>query len=115
MMMGVSHGGTIEQKLRASFDLFDKNGDGVLSREEVRDMFISIVKQKRAAQRFKATGVRSPVSAEPIDPKGMAAIDEVINTVFDRVDTDRSGTIDLQEFIRGFSEHPDVCGFFKQY
>jgi Ca2+-binding EF-hand superfamily protein len=43
-MMGVSHGGTIEQKLRASFELFDKNGDGVLSKDEIRDMFISIVK-----------------------------------------------------------------------
>ena len=83
MMMGVTHGGTIDQKLRASFDLFDKNGDGVLCKAEIREMFVSIVKQKRAAERFRATGIRTAAADEPVDAKALAAIDGVINTVFE--------------------------------
>eukprot|EP01105_Mastigella_eilhardi_P021994 TRINITY_DN5381_c0_g4_i1.p1 TRINITY_DN5381_c0_g4~~TRINITY_DN5381_c0_g4_i1.p1 ORF type:complete len:199 (+),score=46.55 TRINITY_DN5381_c0_g4_i1:62-658(+) len=113
-MMGVTYGGTLDQKLNASFELFDKNGDGGLSREEVRDMFLMIVKQKRAAQSFMKTGARVPMN-QPLDTKAMTAIEKVIDTVFDRVDRDKNGSIDRHEFMLGFSEHPDVCGFFKQF
>jgi hypothetical protein len=81
-LMGVTFGGTTEQKLKgthqfstplfkvalniffannilefdndihflklcfvASFEIFDKNGDGVLSRDEVRSMLVMVVKQ----------------------------------------------------------------------
>eukprot|EP00727_Mastigamoeba_balamuthi_P007799 m51a1_g364 hypothetical protein (199) ;mRNA; r:601183-602152 len=115
MMMGVTHGGTIEQKLRASFGLFDKNGDGVLSKEEVREMFILIVKQKKTAQMLRQTGAKPHAKPEPIDAKGLAAIDGIINTVFDKVDKDHNGVLDIDEFLLGFSEHPEVCGFFKQF
>ena len=41
----VTHGGTIEQKLKASFEMFDKDGNGELSKVEVREMFMLIVNQ----------------------------------------------------------------------
>eukprot|EP01106_Pelomyxa_sp_JSP_P015350 TRINITY_DN525_c0_g1_i1.p1 TRINITY_DN525_c0_g1~~TRINITY_DN525_c0_g1_i1.p1 ORF type:complete len:203 (+),score=59.79 TRINITY_DN525_c0_g1_i1:54-611(+) len=104
-MMGVTHGGSLEQKLEASFELFDKNGDGVLDRSEIRDMFIMIVKQKQRARG----------ASDQLDKAAMTAIDSVIDQVFDKVDTDRSGAIDRAEFKNGFSQHPEVCGFFKQF
>ncbi|KAH3761242.1 hypothetical protein Pelo_6934 [Pelomyxa schiedti] len=114
-MMGVTHGGTLEQKLNASFELFDKNGDGVLSKEEIREMFVMIVKQKRTATNMRKSAGSAAASAVELDDKAMAAINSVINTVFDRIDVDRNGTIDRDEFLNGFAKHPDVCGFFKQF
>ena len=115
MMMGVAQGGNVEAKLRASFDLFDADGNGSLDRDEVTAMFVNIVKQKRATQRFAATRIRTPASAEVIDDKQMKEIKRIIDEVFKKVDTDGSGDIDLEEFINGFSKHPEVCGFFKQF
>ncbi|KAH3756256.1 neurocalcin-like [Pelomyxa schiedti] len=106
-MMGVTHGGNLDQKLNASFDLFDKDGNGTLSRDEVKGMFVLIIKQKRAAA--------GQSQNEPLDEKSMQTIQGIVDTVFDRVDTDRSGAIDRQEFIAGFRDHPEICGFFKQF
>lgn len=41
----VTYGKSVEQKLKASFEIFDKNGDGKLTKEEVRNMFILILQQ----------------------------------------------------------------------
>jgi len=113
-MMGVTHGGTLEQKLNASFELFDKDASGDLSRDEIKEMFVMIVKQKKRAASQKSPGGAATADVV-LDAKSMAAIETVINTVFDRIDADHSGTIDRTEFLDGFSKHPDVCGFFKQF
>eukprot|EP01106_Pelomyxa_sp_JSP_P000329 TRINITY_DN104_c0_g1_i2.p1 TRINITY_DN104_c0_g1~~TRINITY_DN104_c0_g1_i2.p1 ORF type:complete len:171 (+),score=42.28 TRINITY_DN104_c0_g1_i2:106-618(+) len=98
-MMGVAQGGTTEQKLEATFEVYDKNGDGTLSRDEIKDMVLTVVKTKRGA----------------VDAKSLEAIDRTVATVFTVVDTDHNGVLDKAEFIKGFSEHPEVCGFFKQF
>lgn len=49
-LMGVTFGGTIDQKLRASFEIFDRNGDGSLSKDEVRQMLTMVVRQVTRAQ-----------------------------------------------------------------
>ncbi|KAH3762805.1 hypothetical protein Pelo_5347 [Pelomyxa schiedti] len=113
-MMGVTHGGTLEQKLNASFDLFDKNGDGVLSKEEIKEMFVMIVKQKKRALTLARTG-SGALTSEPLDAASLAAIDGVVETIFEQADADHNGTLDRGEFIAGFSAHPEVCGFFKQF
>lgn len=114
-MMGVLHWGSVEQKLKASFSLFDKNGDGQLSRVEINEMFVSMVKQKRAAEQSSKSGKRVTASTVSLSEKDMDSISRVVNTVFDKVDTDKSGEIDYDEFIKGFTTHPDICGFFKQF
>ncbi|KAH3757406.1 hypothetical protein Pelo_10834 [Pelomyxa schiedti] len=108
-MMGVTHGGTIDQKLEASFHLFDKDTDGRVSRDDIKDMFIMTVKQKRVAR----TGGSS--ASVILDNAAMEAIDKVIDSIFTKLDTDNSGFLDLEEFIAGFTKYRDVCGFFKQF
>ncbi|KAH3756045.1 hypothetical protein Pelo_12164 [Pelomyxa schiedti] len=108
-MMGVTHGGTLEQKLEASYQLFDKDGDGRVTRDEVREMFIMVVKQKRVARTGGST------ASVVLDKTAMDAINQVVETIFTKVDTDRSGWLSKEEFMVGFTKNPDVCGFFKQF
>lgn len=115
MMMGVTNFGTTEQKLKASFTLFDRNGDEVLSKEEVKEMLISVVKQRITLQHLNSTGKHISVDSVILDAKDVETIVKIVEEVFFKVDADRSGSIDYQEFVKGFSEHPDVCNFFKQF
>eukprot|EP01107_Rhizomastix_libera_P017368 TRINITY_DN810_c0_g1_i1.p1 TRINITY_DN810_c0_g1~~TRINITY_DN810_c0_g1_i1.p1 ORF type:complete len:194 (-),score=45.56 TRINITY_DN810_c0_g1_i1:113-694(-) len=110
MMLGVTYGGSVDQKLRASFEMFDINGDGQLTRAEVREMFILIVKQKWKMQNPTHKGQPPAMNAEEL-----VVVDDIIGTVFDKVDLDKNGTLDVEEFITGFSKHPDVCQFFMQF
>ena len=115
MMMGVTNFGTTEQKLKASFALFDRNGDEKLSKEEVKDMLVSVVKQRIALQHFNTTGKHISVDSVVLDAKDLGTIAKIVDEVFEKVDTDKSNFLDYQEFVKGFSEHPDVCNFFKQF
>lgn len=144
LMCGMTRAGTIEQRLEASFDLFDANGDGVLSKEEVRDILIMLVQQKKALARFQSTGRKTSPDHEPLDAKTLASIDRVVEATFAKADTDKvccffyllkkntfqlivvfifmfglcktqNGTIDKKEFTQGFATHPEICCFFKQF
>ena len=88
LMCGMTRAGTVEQRLEASFDLFDANGDGVLSKEEVRNILIMLVQQKMALARFQSTGRKTSPEREVLDPRTLASIDRVVETTFASVDTD---------------------------
>ena len=49
-----------------------------------------------------------------LDPEISREIKGIVSEIFERVDTDRSGTLSLEEFKEGFAKHPDICGFFNQ-
>lgn len=140
LMCGMTRAGTVEQRLEASFDLFDANGDGVLSKEEVRNILIMLVQQKMALARFQSTGRKTSPEHETLDARTLASIDRVVDTTFANVDTDKvcfppsfldncwtpsitsacvhgqkNGTIDKKEFTQGFATHPEICSFFKQF
>lgn len=88
-MCGMTRAGTIEQRLEASFDLFDANGDGVLSKEEVRSILIMLVQQKMALARFQSTGRKTSPERETLDARTLASIDRVVDATFASVDTDK--------------------------
>ena len=89
LMCGMTRAGTIEQRLEASFDLFDANGDGVLSKEEVRSILIMLVQQKMALARFQSTGRKTSPERETLDARTLASIDHVVDATFASVDTDK--------------------------
>eukprot|EP01107_Rhizomastix_libera_P004272 TRINITY_DN17307_c0_g1_i1.p1 TRINITY_DN17307_c0_g1~~TRINITY_DN17307_c0_g1_i1.p1 ORF type:complete len:194 (+),score=42.76 TRINITY_DN17307_c0_g1_i1:1-582(+) len=109
-MLGVTYGGSVDQKLRASFEMFDINNDGKLTQAEVREMFIMIVKQK-----WKMQNPTTKTAPPEMNADELKVVDEIIQNVFAKVDTDKNGTLDMEEFTSGFSKHPDVCQFFMQF
>uniref|UniRef100_UPI00358F17FE guanylyl cyclase-activating protein 1 n=1 Tax=Myxine glutinosa TaxID=7769 RepID=UPI00358F17FE len=73
--------GTVEQKLRWYFKLYDVNGNGCIDRQELLQIIMAI----RAIN-----GSTSNVSAE-----------EYTNKVFDNIDINGDGELSLEEFVEG--------------
>ncbi|KAH3763518.1 neurocalcin [Pelomyxa schiedti] len=88
---------TVEQKLEASFMVFDASGDGTLTREEVRAMLVLIAQQQGAADEGAIRFIEN----------------DAVPKIFAAVDTNKNNTLDMAEFIQGFKEQPALCKFFK--
>jgi Ca2+-binding EF-hand superfamily protein len=106
-LMGAVYGNSVEQKLDASFKLFDANRDGMLSREELDNMLT------RTLRSWLSQASKKKVVEVPEEYK--TKIKQILDQIFETIDTDKNGYIDKDEFKRGFSEHPDICAFFKQF
>eukprot|EP01089_Gocevia_fonbrunei_P004293 TRINITY_DN1431_c0_g1_i2.p1 TRINITY_DN1431_c0_g1~~TRINITY_DN1431_c0_g1_i2.p1 ORF type:complete len:192 (-),score=47.63 TRINITY_DN1431_c0_g1_i2:96-671(-) len=108
-LMGVSFGGGVDEKLEASFQLFDEDGNGELDKDEVERMLCMVMKSM--LRRSGQTSGGEPV----LSKKRLKEIKKIVDEIFDKVDANKSGTIDLDEFKLGFNTHPDICNFFKQF
>jgi Ca2+-binding EF-hand superfamily protein len=80
-------------RLRAVFLLFDRDDSGTLSWDEVRRLFV-----------LACRGQPGMMDA--------TAIKQVVDDVFDKVDTDKDGSLSMEEFVSGFAKHPLVLDFF---
>jgi len=70
------------QELRKKFALFDKNGDGVLTREEITEI------------------LTRPTGSGGRQMNSRMATDFVLMFKFDKLDEDGNGTIDIDEFVQ---------------
>eukprot|EP01090_Pellita_catalonica_P023412 TRINITY_DN9631_c0_g1_i1.p1 TRINITY_DN9631_c0_g1~~TRINITY_DN9631_c0_g1_i1.p1 ORF type:complete len:191 (+),score=58.24 TRINITY_DN9631_c0_g1_i1:61-633(+) len=107
-LMGVSFGGSVDEKLEASFNLFDEDGNGELDVDEVEKMLCMVMKSM--LRRNSTTE-----DAAALSKKRKKEIGRIVAEIFAKVDTDESGTIDLDEFKKGFKEQSEICNFFKQF
>ncbi|XP_028440430.1 guanylyl cyclase inhibitory protein [Perca flavescens] len=78
--------GSAVEKLRWSFKLYDKDGDGAITREEMLEITQAVYKMKVAAALTKS----NPLTAE-----------ECTNRIFMRLDKDNNAIISLEEFTEG--------------
>ncbi|KAG8438583.1 hypothetical protein GDO86_004953 [Hymenochirus boettgeri] len=78
--------GSPEDKLRWSFDLYDKDRDGAITRCEMLEIMKAVYKMSLATSLAKV----DPLTAE-----------ECTNRIFIRLDKDQNAVISLQEFIEG--------------
>ncbi|CAL8263762.1 unnamed protein product [Merluccius merluccius] len=78
--------GTPEEKLCWSFKLYDKDRDGVITREEMLEIMQAVHKMSLA----NAMAKHNPLTAE-----------ECTNRIFLRLDKDNNAIICLDEFIKG--------------
>ncbi|XP_008308346.1 guanylyl cyclase-activating protein 2-like [Cynoglossus semilaevis] len=91
--------GDLEHKLRWSFKVYDKDGNGYVDRNELRSIIDSIYKVK------KGTKTDSSVVQQ--------SVDEVVDRLLLAVDTDGDGHINMEEFIRGAKQDPWVLDLLK--
>ncbi|XP_055303328.1 Kv channel-interacting protein 4 isoform X2 [Sitodiplosis mosellana] len=79
--------GTMEEKLRWAFQLYDINGDGFITREEMTDIAIAI---------YELMG-RNPESIHTTpDPD---QIKDKVEKIFTKMDLNRDGVVTLDEFL----------------
>jgi hypothetical protein len=42
-------------------------------------------------------------------------VKQIVKQIFNKFDSDKDGTITLQEFINAYYQDPQLCGWFKQF
>ncbi|XP_036441082.1 guanylyl cyclase-activating protein 2-like [Colossoma macropomum] len=78
--------GRLEDKLKWSFKVYDRDGNGRLDRQEVKHVIKIIYKLRKHDH---------PSDTEKLTP------DEICERIFERIDQNNDGQISLQEFIEG--------------
>ncbi|XP_029001035.1 guanylyl cyclase-activating protein 2-like [Betta splendens] len=91
--------GDLEHKLRWSFKVYDKDGNGYVEKEELRAIVDSIYRVKKSSKKDMA------------DSK--FTLDEVVDRIMKAVDSDGDGKINMEEFIRGAQQDPWLLSMFK--
>jgi len=102
LFQGVMLYGDAKFKLRGLFAIADSTRDNVVTVEELRDVFIFGMKvSNRNNPEYQ--GNPNIVTYE----QG-AVIEEAIKNIFEIVDTDRNGIIELNEFLAALDPHPEL-------
>ena len=143
--MGLSNGGSVEQKLRGSFMLFDKDHNGQLERDEVITCFQTLLHSSLYKRYVETHDGKKPKDLVLTDAQ-KTEISTVVGALFDTLDVDKvcssfssnalfafavlfsshlsqphfspkpqSCTIDMDEFVNGFKTHPDLCQPMMQF
>ncbi|KAM7424582.1 hypothetical protein PAMA_000773 [Pampus argenteus] len=91
--------GDLEHKLRWSFKVYDKDSNGYVDRDELRSIIDSIYRIKK--------GTKTDMG------ESQPTVDEVVDRIFQAVDIDKDGHINMGEFIRGAQQDPWVLNMLK--
>jgi len=96
-------GGSREDKVAAAFDLYDADGDGVLSPQEVSGFFVSIF--RLLAANSQVAGMLAAQGLEPTELGRSTAL-----AVFAEADSNGDGSITREEFQAWYENQDDLQG-----
>jgi len=89
--------------LLASFHAFDKDHNGSLTKDELRLKIKTLLRTKKDGK---------PRTAEELAAME-TDVNKVIDEVFELIDVDKSGSIDIDEYVRGFAGNAKVIEFIE--
>lgn len=79
----------------------------MLSKDEVKEMLESTI--------IHLTKHNNSHTIVILDEKVKERVQTVVDDCFKKVDKSKNGTIDIDEFVEGFSENPETLAFFNQF
>ena len=82
--------------------MYDQDGDGTISREEMGTIFSAI-----SAMNAKIDANGNPVFDDSLESR--------VNEIFDKLDADGNGEISKEEFIQGAAEDNIIIEAFSLY
>ncbi|KAL6446307.1 hypothetical protein ACFW04_001127 [Cataglyphis niger] len=85
--------GSIDEKLRWTFSLYDINGDGCITREEMTDIVTAVYE------------LMGKFSDPNLDHEGVR---EKVDRMFQKMDGNRDGVVTLSEFLEACRADPDI-------
>ena len=91
----------LSNSILASFHAFDKDRSGTLTKDELRLKIKTLL-------RTKSDG--TPRTADEVTAME-SDVNTLLDEVFDLIDTDKSGSIDIDEYVKGFAGNPKVIEF----
>jgi len=100
--MGVKTFGTPEQKVMGAFLIYDSDNDHKINREEMKKIFKLTI---AVAKEYVPDKVEEDISDEDIT--------EAAGAIFDAIDTDHSGTLEMREVVKAARESETISGLFK--
>ncbi|XP_040051738.2 guanylyl cyclase-activating protein 2 isoform X1 [Gasterosteus aculeatus] len=91
--------GDLEHKLRWSFKVYDKDGNGFVDREELKSIIYTLYRIKKVT--------KTDIGETKL------TVDEVTDRILNAVDSDGDGHISMGEFIEGAQQDPWVLNMLK--
>jgi len=106
--MGMRLGGSAEDRLRASFKMFDKNSDGSLSRAELVELISLVQFHRRYYEYLKGGRILTNTGKIRLRQETDKAAVTFVKKLLSLADTDQNGAIDVEEFVTGFLADSDA-------
>ena len=86
--------GTLTQKMEWAFKVYDINGDGFISRDEMLEIFFAMHKMMNDQD----------LSAR----EGLENIEALVDDIIYRFDKNHDGKISMEEFVQGSQNNPTI-------